>query len=96
MLNIDELIGKPKVIVFGGQYYEAKEPTLETMLKAQKLIEAGSANDELETMSKVVELMIPGFDVKHVPVKQLPAIFNYLMGSDSEKKTEAETVLPVN
>ncbi|MEG1798647.1 MAG: hypothetical protein RR214_00530, partial [Synergistaceae bacterium] len=63
LLNIDELIGEQKKIVFAGTEYNVIEPTLEIMLRAEKTLEnAKDQGAEMEAMGSVIDMMIPGLD----------------------------------
>ena len=90
MLNIDELLGESKKIVFVGTEYIVNDPTLETILLIDKMIgEAKGETEQLEVMGKAINMMIPGFDITKVPVRAYASIFNYLIGND-EKNAPAE------
>lgn len=93
LLNIDELIGEQKKIVFAGTEYNVIEPTLEIMLRAEKTLEnAKDQGAEMEAMGSVIEMMIPGLDIKQVPVRTFNALFDYLMGKSEEAKNTEATV----
>ena len=92
LLNIDELIGDPKKIVFGGKEYTVSEPTLETMLRAEQMLDKGKADEkDLEAMAEVVAMMIPGLDVRKVPARALAPLFSFLMGADEKNSQTAQT-----
>lgn len=87
MLNIDELIGPKKSIQFKGVDYPVDEPTLEHILEAEKVLEAPRGDEQLSGMSELIKLLVPGLDIKKIPVRMLSALFNYVIGTE-EKKTE--------
>ena len=95
LLNIDELIGEPKKIVFGGKEYTVTEPTLETMLRAEQILDKGKADGrELEAMAEIVAMMIPGLNIQNVPARALEPLFSFLMGTD-EKNSQTEETPPI-
>ena len=95
LLNIDELIGEPKKIVFGGKEYTVTEPTLETMLRAEQILDKGKADGrELEAMAEIVAMMIPGLNIQNVPARALAPLFSFLMGTD-EKNSQTEETPPI-
>lgn len=92
LLNIDELIGEPKKIVFGGKEYVVTEPTLETMLRAEQMLDKGKADGrDLEAMAEIVAMMIPGLEVQKVPARALAPLFSFLMGADEKNSQTAQT-----
>lgn len=92
LLNIDELIGEPKKIVFGGKEYAVSEPTLETMLRAEQMLDKGKADGkDFEAMAEIVAMMIPGLNIQNIPARALAPLFSFLMGADEKNSQMAQT-----
>lgn len=89
MLNLDELLGEKKSIQWGGQEYQVNEPSLGNILEAERILKASDEKEHLSGMSDFVKLMVPGLDVSNIPVRLIPALFEYITTSGAEKKTEA-------
>lgn len=88
-LNIDQLIGEQKKIIFGGKEYDVAEPTLEIALKAEKML-SGPDGADTESMAKFIEMMIPGLDIKKIPVRMFKRLFNYMMDDNLNNNEETE------
>ena len=85
MLNIDELIGEGKTILYRGKEYEVKEITLKNVLEANKLLSTEDGDKALQGMSKVTADLVPDLPVDEIPLRALKSIFNYIMDVEEEK-----------
>ena len=85
MLNIDELIGEGKTILYRGKEYEVKEITLKNVLEANKLLSTEDGDKALQGMSKVTAALVPDLPVDDMPLRALKSIFNYIMDVEEEK-----------
>ncbi|MEG1501962.1 MAG: hypothetical protein RR203_02480 [Synergistaceae bacterium] len=85
MLNIDELIGEKKVIVYGGREYEVKEVTLELTLEVDKKLKTATDENMLETMSEVIEKLVPDLPIKTMSIKALKPMFDYILDVEEKK-----------
>lgn len=92
MLNIDKLIGEPKVVTWGGKEYPAKEVTLAVVIKAQKVIDSNKSDEVLlrETSALVSEL-VPELDINKLPVRAIRPLFNYLMSDSEDAEKNSQT-----
>ncbi|MCR5336508.1 MAG: hypothetical protein K6E42_08150 [Synergistes sp.] len=91
MLNIDELLGEGKKIIFGGKEYAVEDPTLETALRIDKMLEdAKDEAEQLKVMGEAIGILVPGFDIRKVPIRAYAAIFKYLMGDEGDEKNAPE------
>ena len=88
MLNIDALLGEPKVIRYNGKDYKVKDASLLDVVNANKLLKSKKEDDVLVEMSKTTKNLVPGFPVDTVPLRVLDDVFKYIM-SDVEP-AEAE------
>lgn len=86
LLNIDELIGEPRVLLWKGKEYEVKELTLKIFLELQAKGE-GLSNEE---MTSVIQKLVPGLDMQEFPLRLLPQIFEFVITSDEKKSPTAE------
>lgn len=88
MLNIDALLGEPKVIRYNGKDYKVKDASLLDVVNANKLLKSKKEDDVLVEMSKITKNLVPGFPVDTVPLRVLDAVFKYIM--DDIEPAEAE------
>lgn len=95
MLNIDKLIGEKKKIVFGGKEYEVQEPTLETVIAADKLLKGEGGEDKLLTdMAQLIKELVPGLDLNAVPVRVMLPMLNYIISGDENQEEGKNTDAP--
>lgn len=85
MLNLDELLGEPKVIRWKGKDYPVKDITLRVALKTDKAMDGVNDPKELwQGMSSILKELVPDLDTENIPVEALGKVFDYVIHGDAE------------
>lgn len=91
ILNLDEVLGTPKKIHWGGKEYPVKDMTLGFALQNKALEDKAqhgklTADEDREYTLSIVRYCIPDFPIEDCPVRVIPRLVKYILGDDSKKK----------
>ena len=81
-LNLDQLIGEPKQIIFGGKTYNVNEITVQMYL--EMMTAQASDADNTERMIEMLGKIVPDLDARKIPMRVLSDLMNFLMAQNSE------------
>lgn len=90
VIDLDEILGEPRVVRYQGTDYPVKDPSLAEVLKIQRLTEAKDDKEIYNGMSDAVRMLVPGLSEKvdELPFRALSALFNGITSSLLDKDGE--------
>lgn len=95
VFNLDELVQDRQEVVWKGNRYEVKEPTVQESLEFQRILQEVDGTDAgtvFGAIGKAVAFMIPGLPVEEIPSRRLMDLLAFVrdgFGRSDEKNAQA-------
>lgn len=97
VFDLDALVQEPQVIVWKGQEYRVKEPTVKDSIEFQRILgemDASDASTVFQAIGRAVSFMVPGLPVEEIPSRRLMELLAFIRdgfsSGDAPKNAQAE------
>lgn len=92
VLNLDEIVQEPQIVIWKDNAYQVKEPTVLESIEFQRIlqeVDGTDAGEVFNAIGKAVAFMIPGLPVEDIPSRRLMDLLAFVrdgFGRGGEEK----------